>query len=195
MKRLIFALCMLFSGLAGAQTYYQYVGPGLVYSHYQQELEFVEGNVPAGTLRYNSIIYGFSYGGKILVNKRPNFSYGVGAYPFGGVYLASFSNNVFGNIGVNLPVYGEVMLGNPESYNMFLGLGFEYNFYKEFGYNMEHVIGPSVELGGQIDLPNRIIAVKLAYTYGLNKGRYDDPSLRVVSGRRGSFTATLYYPF
>lgn len=194
MKRLIFALCILFSAVSSAQTYYQYVGPGLAFSHYQQEYEYVEGNIPAGELSYNSIIYGFSYGGKVLVNKRPNFSYGAGAYPFGGVYLASFSNNVFGNIGVNLPVYGEIMLGNPESYNVFMGLGFEYNFYKEFSFPMEHVIGPSVELGGQLDFPNRTIAIKLAYTYGLNKGQSIDDNLRVVSGRRGTITGTILYP-
>ncbi|SFT44022.1 hypothetical protein SAMN05216474_0581 [Lishizhenia tianjinensis] len=195
MKRLIVGLFLLFSAGASAQDYYQYAGPGLVYSHYQQDLVYADQNIFAGTVNYSSIIYGLSYGGKYLINKRPNISYGLASYPFGGVSFLGVGGTIYGNLGINVPVYGEFVLGNPEASNFFIGVGMEYNFYKEFGLPIEQVFGPSAELGGQIDLPNRTIAVKVAYTYGLNDGKYFDENFRVESGKRGSFTATLLYPF
>lgn len=197
MKGIIVSLGLLVSTFSMAQdfNFMGMSGGSLIYSRYYKELVHEPTQLPY-SVQFDAFTYGLTVGGKLLFEKRPNISYAVAAYPSMTFTFAIFQSGGVGVFGANLPVYGEVILGSTQSFNFTTGLGLEYNMYKQLGFPVENIIGPSVHIGGQIDVNGALYIVKLAYTHGLNDGKFkEDPNFRVVGGTRNTFTASLIYPF
>lgn len=197
MKGIIVSLGLLVSTFSMAQdfNFMGMSGGSLIYSRYYKELVHEPTQLPYAS-QFNAFTYGLTVGGKLLFEKRPNISYAIATYPSLTFNFAASQFGSFGVLGMNFPTYGEVILGNTQSFNFTAGLGLEYNFYKQFGFPVENIIGPSAHISGQIDINGALYIVKLAYTHGLNNGKFkEDPEYRVVGGTRNTFTASLIYPF
>lgn len=147
-----------------AQGYYHGVGLAANYGIYDGGVAAVPG-----------VLYKASYA---ISENGPSFA--VSAYPYLGFNLNSREG---GSLGFELPVLGEAYFGDLDDRCFFAGLGFSYAFIAESGSSTEFadgttyssgsiggpVMGPQIGLGGQFNLKDRLLGIRVSYTYGINK--------------------------
>lgn len=198
MRNFLLLICLsLFTGL-NAQEFYHFSGFGLNYSKYSKDYLPINPTVPNPqviTEDNNSFFYGLSYGFKLSYLRRPKLTYAIGTYPLAGISFTAFNNQSFIDLGLDIPVYGEIILGDRDLNNFTAGLGVDFNYYyANYLLTNEIVVGPSVMLATQLRFNDRVFFLKTSFTYGLNNGRSEYEGFRVVGGDRHSFNISLIYP-
>ena len=164
MKKVFVTLSLVCASFASqAQDYYQSVGLGLfgAINHvvYTSPLEDVDsrliGSMPLIT--YKACL-GFD------ISRKQTF--GLTASPSVGGTLSTAGSN----FGFALPVAAEMYFGDVDDTHFKLGLGVTYarvtlssGFYTE----ISRVFGPTLGLGYQTEIKDRLIEINLNYTYGL----------------------------
>lgn len=159
MKKLIFHLTFtLFSLLAfksTAQNYHH--GFGFQYnlaSFSTYGSSFIVG-VPS--LTYKST-FGFEVG-KVGI--------GISAYPSVGFFLSNSSDISY--FGTEVPLMGELYLGDMDDKCFFTGLGFSAGYYTDF-YDGGAILGPQIEIGGQFYIRESLVGMRAFFTKGVNGG-------------------------
>ena len=198
MKSILIVLSIGLSMVLSAQELYHFSGFGFNYSKYSKDYLPSNPLVPNPeviTEESNSLFYGFSYGIKASYLRRPELCYSIAAYPLVGVSFSAFNNQTFIDLGLDVPIYGEIVLGDRDLNNFTAGLGLEFNYYYSNYLSInEFLVGPSVMLATQLRFNERLFFLRASYTQGLNNGRSDYEGFRVVGGKRYSFNISLLYP-
>ena len=109
-------------------------------------------------------------------------------------------NNVEGSyIGAELPILGEIHFGEFDDSDFFLGAGFSASYTASdsfFGASGGGIIGPQATLGGQFELRDQLIGVRLGYTYGINRsGGTVDILGEEIKVNKTLFSIGAYYVF
>jgi hypothetical protein len=164
MKKVFVTLSLVCASFASqAQDYYQSVGVGLfgAINHvvYTSPLEDVDsrliGSMPLIT--YKACL-GFD------VSRKQTF--GLTAYPSVGGTISTAGSN----FGFALPVAAEMYFGDVDDTHFKLGLGVTYarvTLSSAFYTEISRVFGPTLGIGYQTEIKDRLIEINLNYTYGL----------------------------
>lgn len=198
MKKFLILICLGISLGGNAQELYHFSGFGLNYSKYSKDYlptNPVTPNPDVLTEENNSLFYGLSYGLKLSYLRRPEVTYALGTYPLAGINFAAFNGQSYIDIGLDIPIYGEIILGDRDLNNFTAGLGIDINYYyANYLLTNELVIGPSAMLATQLRFNGRVFFLKTSFTYGVNNGKSEYEGFRVVGGNRHSFNVSLLYP-
>ena len=128
------------------------------------------------------------------LSRHSNFA--VSAYPSLGFNINSQTG---GAIGYQFPIMAEYYMGDIDDANFNIGLGFSYGFASststaEFGDSyvapvIGAVVGPTLGLGGQFELSDRLLGIRGSFTYGINS----TPGF--TRDNKFLMTIGVYYPF
>lgn len=170
-----------------AQDYYHGFGGGVNYGIF--------------TLKYTSSSNTYSGTSALAipgVMYKSSFSFGdafaVSAYPFLGLYFSGSSRGGgSGGFGCSLPINAEFHAGDLDDACFFAGGGFNYTFLAASGAGSGSIIGPEIALGGQFDFRDRLVGLRVALTFGLNKSGIDDPDITVQKDSRMLISLGAYY--
>lgn len=188
MKKTLLALSLVLSAFTSqAQEYYH--GLGLqgnvaIFSSYgSTEGTSVPGAVYKATLMFTD-------------NRGPNFA--VSAYPFAGLNL-NFNSQTgsSGSFGAELPILGEVYFGDADDGCFYLGAGFTYaymSYSDQWGGASGSILGPQIGLGGQFTVAGRLIGLRGAYTYGVNRPEFVNSFTgETYRLKKNMFSLSIYY--
>lgn len=191
MKKMLLVLALAgTSFVSNAQDYYHAIGAKINYSLYSST-----GNTSA------IAVPGIVYKASLLFENRRGPSFAISGYPFVGLNMAFNSQTGgSGSFGAELPVLGEIVLGDLDDACFYAGVGFSasYSAYSDpwFGGGSGSILGPQVGLGGQFEIAGRLYGVRLSYTYGVNRGTdvldIDGTEIRVNKQMIG---LAIHYPF
>ncbi|MEY4522923.1 MAG: hypothetical protein RIT10_2108 [Bacteroidota bacterium] len=204
MKKLIIAVSLfaaMFTQKAQAQEYFHGIGAQAligIYS-YDYDYTFFDGSgISSGSesgfsiASVPSIFYKATLGFELP--RHSNFA--VSAYPSLGFNLNSQTG---GSLGYQFPIMAEYYMGDIDDANFNIGLGFSYGYASststaEFGDSyvspvIGAVVGPTLGLGGQFEMSDRLLGVRGSFTYGINStpGFTRDTKFLMTIG--------VYYPF
>ncbi|MCR9172021.1 MAG: hypothetical protein NXI10_05990 [bacterium] len=185
-KLLIIAGVILASGTVNAQDYYHGLGVQVNQAVFSREGSSTSFGTP-----------GLVYKSTLLFENRRGPSFAVSAYPFLGLSL-NFNSQTGGSggFGAELPVLGELVLGDLDDACFYFGAGFSasYTAYSDpfFGAESGAVVGPQFGLGGQFEIRDRLYGLRAAFTYGVNRSTEGLPDIKTNKFLIG---AALYYPF
>ncbi len=188
---------LLFFASSGvkAQDYFHGVGAQVNYGLFR--LDYTSSTVNSSDLVLASvpgIVYKASLGFEI--NNSLNFA--VSSYPFIGFNLSlnSQSGGV-GSFGAELPVLGELYIGDLDDGCFFIGAGLSAAFLAASdvwgGAAAGPILGPQFDIGGQFNLRNRLVGIRLAYTYGLNNTRNVPSDITINTDKRSMVALGGYY--
>jgi len=193
MKKSLFLLSILsiFAGISSfAQEYKHGLGVQLNISQFKESYSDNTGlHNKVGVAPVPGVVYKASLG--FQFSRQTTFS--LSSYPFVGY---SFNSSQGGYFGAELPILAELFFGDVDYFGAFIGAGASYSYTTYEGFGDGVVMGPQIEAGLQFPLGERVAAVKLAYTYGLN-----DPSISAFPDRvytkseRGLFSVGFSYVF
>lgn len=190
----IIVLCFitLLSIDAHAQRFKHGLGAQLNITSFKESYTDISGLYnPVATAFVPGIVYKANLGFKLTRDGSVTFS--ISSYPFIGY---SSSESTGGYLGAEIPLLAEFYFGDVDYFGAFVGVGASYYFSTYPGFGNGNVIGPQIEGGLQFPMGERVIAAKLAYTFGLN-----DPSIAAFPARdyvksdRGMFSVAFVYVF
>ena len=186
-KHLFTCALLLLAPLVKAQDYYHGIGGQLNYGIFRTI--GTEGN--SGSLEA-AAVPGIVYKATLGFDISRSLSFAVSAYPFLGA-SGSFNSQSGGNlsIGAELPVLGELYFGEIDDACFIMGAGFSAAFLGSSGYGSGTIIGPQLAIGGQFPVRDRLIGLRVAYTYGMN-GKGDLPT-GISKSKRSMFNFGFYY--
>lgn len=168
MKKLVLAatfFAAMFSQKAQAQDYYHGIGAQALFGSYG-----IKGDLlgqPVDETEYKlvpSIMYKATLGFEL--SRRKHFA--VSAYPCIGF---NYESNEFGSssyFGYQLPILGELYLGDIDDQNFNIGLGLSYGSISYDAESNGSVFGPIINVGGQLEVKDQLLGFRASYTYGLN---------------------------
>jgi hypothetical protein len=161
MKKTVIAVTIftaMLSQKAQAQDFHHGIGAQiLIGSH---KLNDVREYFPAPAIMYKATL-GFDL--------SENKFFAVSAYPCFGLNYQSNGYQSSTYIGYQLPILGEIYLGDIDDINFNAGLGFSYGSIS-YDESKNTVIGPVFNIGGQFYFRESLVGVRASYTLGLNKG-------------------------
>ncbi len=204
MKKLVIAVSLfaaMFTQKAQAQEYFHGIGAQALIGIYSYEYDytFFDGSgISTGSesglslASVPSIFYKATLGFEL--SRKTNFA--ISAYPSLGFNLNSQTG---GALGYQFPIMAEYYMGDIDDENFNIGLGFSYGFASststaDFGSGFSApvigaVVGPTLGLGGQFELSDRLLGIRGSFTYGVNStpGYSRDNKFLMTIG--------VYYPF
>ena len=167
MKRLLMLTILIMSNFASAQDYYHGLGGQINYGLFNtKSSDGTSSSLEAAAVP--GIVYKASLGFDI----SRSTSFAISSYPFIGLNASVNSNSGLSSgssFGAEFPVLGEIYFGDLDDGCFFLGAGFSAAFVGTAGSGSGSVFGPQLDLGGQFYLRDRLIGLRLAYTYGVNR--------------------------
>lgn len=121
--------------------------------------------------------------------------FGISAYPFLGLsFSANSQTGSSGSFGISLPIAAELYAGDMDDACFIAGAGFSYTFLASSYSGSGSVVGPMLQVGGQFNLREKLVGIRLSYTIGLNKSKFDDSSITVTTDKRSMLSIGFYYP-
>ncbi len=196
-KTIFFIALMCSTFLAKAQDYYHGLGGQVNYGIFKLDYEATDFSYSdQAVAAVPGIVYKASLGFEI--NRSMNFA--ISSYPFIGLNM-NFNSQTggSGSFGAELPVLGEIYFGDIDDPCFFLGAGFSAAFLASSdvwgGVSAGPIVGPQLDIGGQFEFRDRLIGLRLAYTYGLNNTKNIDPSYTINKDSRNMFSLGAYYMF
>jgi hypothetical protein len=146
---------------------------------------------PVGAVAIPGLLYKASIG--FDINKTRTLRLSAVTYAFLGFNINTATG---GDLGVEVPLLAEFFLGDIDYFGGFLGVGGSFSYTAVSGFGNGIVIGPQIEGGLQFPIFERVVAVKLAYTYGLNKPSTGLYTNRVYTkDQRSLFSIGMMYIF
>ncbi|MDB3907001.1 hypothetical protein N9355_05990 [Crocinitomicaceae bacterium] len=185
MKKLLIVVGIILMGnTAKAQDYYHGLGGQINYGLFVSQGSTIGAYVP-----------GFVYKATLGFDGGRGPSFGLSAYPFAGL---SFNTAAGSSLGAELPIVGEVHFREFDDRDFFIGAGFSASFTAgdgDFGGGGGSILGPQLSLGGQFEAAGRLLGLRFAYTYGVNRNKTTD-LLGVESlTKKSLFSLGAYYLF
>ena len=168
MKNALFfsMIFILLSPFANAQDYHHGLGLQLNYGIFKTRS--LSGDVASTDV---AAVPGLMYKSSLAFDLDNSFKLALSAYPFLGLN-GTFSSQVGvsngASIGAELPILGELYLGDLDDGCFFLGAGFSAAFLGTAGYGSGAVVGPQVGIGGQFWFLDNLVGLRASYTHGLN---------------------------
>lgn len=120
-----------------------------------------------------------------------DFHVSATAYPFLGFYL---NTQTGGYLGAELPVLCELYFGDMDDFGGFFGAGGTMAFLGSSDSGGGAIVGPQAVGGLQFPLRDRMVALKIGYTYGLNK-RDESVGITYSVDKRSMLSFGLLYKF
>ena len=116
------------------------------------------------------------------------------AYPFLGLSLSINSQTGgSGSFGAELPILGEIYFGDLDDACFYAGAGWSFAYLSTLGFASGSIVGPQFDIGGQFPFRNRIVGIRLAYTKGINKSKFNDLSIVTTKDKRSMIAIGAYY--
>ncbi len=138
-------------------------------------------------------IPGLAYKAAFGFELTRNVTLSLASYPFLGF---TYNTQTGGYFGAEVPLLGEFFFGDVDWFGGFIGAGGTFSYAAITNYGSGVVIGPQLEGGVQFPFGSRVVAVKLAYTHGLNKPNVKlFPNRQYTKSQRGMFSFALIYVF
>ena len=182
MKKLVLAVSFftaIFTQKAQAQDYYHGIGAQALLGLYNYDNESTPKLVP-------SIMYKATLGFEL--SRRKHFA--VSAYPSVGFNYESNELGSSSYFGYQIPILGELYLGDIDDQNFNVGLGFSYGSIS-YGDGFDGtILGPVLNIGGQLEVKDQLLGFKASYTHGLNK---DANIISSISQSRSMIGLSVYY--
>jgi hypothetical protein len=137
----------------------------------------------------SSIVPGVTYKGTLgfEINRSTNF--GITVQPslgLGGEFNSQSGASQDAYFGFQLPITGEVYFGDIDDKSFHIGAGIDYKYVNGLA-----LFGPTVGLGGQFEVKDRLIGLRGFYTLGLNS----ESDVYTVRDSRNGLNLALYFVF
>ena len=190
MKQLLLALGLLFaSQTVQAQDFYHSLGVGyfgsVVQYAYSDAFEnvdgFLIGSMPLAT--YKASI-GFD------ISRKQTFA--LSAYPSLGGTLSRETRN----FGFALPIAAEMYFGDIDDTHFKMALGATYariSYDGDYYYQLASVFGPSVGIGYQAEIKDKLIEINANYVYGLTSSPMIPAGATVTKDVNHGFSVQILY--
>lgn len=196
MKKIIFTFALAaMSFFTHAQEYYH--GLGLSYLYYIGSTSY-----DAPGLTYDGVnvggVPGITYKATLAFEAGKQSYFAISSYPTLGISFSSGGGS--NSLGYQLPLLAEFYTSSPDEPGFVGGAGFSYGFaasdsFDSFGPSGGSVFGPMLSAGGQFDVKDKLIGVRGAYTYGLNKIKGLPAETTVIRDSKSMITLGVYYVF
>ena len=171
---------------SSAQEYHHGFGLQFDYGQIDQEFTNIAGQLI--TVDENPSMPGVMY--KATLGFTDNFA--LSSYPFLGFFAnANSSGGSSGGIGFQLPILAELYFGDLARKCFIIGGGLSYSFINSSTSGTGSIFGPQISLGGQFELQDRVLGIRLAYTRGLT-GLVEIADMNFSKDSRSLFTIGLY---
>lgn len=159
---LILCTCTFFS-FSYAQDYYHGLGGQIDMGFFSLEYTTDISNFSETS---NPTVPGIFYKATLALTDQ----FAISAYPFVGFSgSANSRTGATGSVGIQLPVLAEMYFGDFDDVCFFAGAGLAFGSLGSSDFGSGTVLGPQFSIGGQLDLGGRLIGIRGAYTYGVNK--------------------------
>ncbi len=193
LKSIVFLFFISISSInANGQVFKHGVGAQLDIFSFKESYTDVTGlNHPVSVSAIPGLVYKASL--SLYASKTRHSHISIASYPFIGYYANSIDAS---KLAFEVPLLVEFFYGDIDYFGGFFGVGASYAQSAIPNFGDGTVFGPQIEGGLQFPIDGKVIAAKLAYTYGLN-----DPSESLFPERtytksdRGIFSIGLIYVF
>ena len=192
-KSIAVLVCLCLTVIVKAQDYYHGLGGQFNYGIYN--IAYSGGGVDYEGVNVASVP-GIFYKSTLSFKDADNGpGFCVSAYPFLGLSLSINSQaGGQGSFGAELPVLGEVYFGELDDACFYVGAGWTFAYMSTLGFASGSIVGPQFDIGGQFPFRGSTVGLRLAYTKGVNKAKFDNTSIVTTLDKRSMIGVGVYYP-